>query len=1041
MPTAIVASLLAVTPAYAGSDYDGSVATMDHTNRDNKQERTVSGTVRDQNGEPVAGASVNVPGTNRATTTNEAGTFSLTVPTGSETLVVSFVGMKQATVSISNTNSVSVVLEADAVDMDEVVVVGYGSQSRRKVSSAITSIKPDEIKDMMVTGIDKAIQGKAPGVVVTNNSGEPGSGVNIRIRGTTSIGSGNDPLYVIDGIPLENTQTSNINVGQNRVNGMSHINPSDIASIEILKDAAATSIYGARAANGVVLITTKRGVEGKGELSVDYYTGLSNVGNRYDLLEASDYARMVNIGREQLASSSPEHSPYFSDSFIQNPDVNTDWQDAIYRTAAMNDLNASLRGGTASTKYMFSAGYLNQQGVIIGSDFERFSMRANVDQEVGKRITVGTSLYASFTDQARTKNDGSPIKGDAGNNNHIYGASALSTALVKAPTTPIYLPDGTFSNDPDQRDYGNPVRQAIGVGIGNDVTRIIGSAYGRLEILPGLSFRSQLSGDIRSELENWYDPPQPHPYPGVDFRGQTSQRTFNQNVWYFENYLNYAMERGDHSFEFLAGNTVQETISDNSFILVSGIASDKIKTLNAGTDIDIGTSGRQSYGIISYFGRVNYDYQGKYLLLLNARYDGSSRFGRDNRYGFFPSASLGWRISDEPFLKDVAFLDDWKLRASYGLTGNQEIGNYVARGIMVVGTGTNQGNNYNDLIGGTISSLPSADLKWEETAQLNVGMDASLFGNRLRVIADYYVKTTHDLLFSVPLAGTRGIGSKLENIGKIENRGVELGLSGSIISGERFSWDADFNIASNANKVLELLDGRDVISQNSIAREGEPISFFVYEREEFVDPATGFLRFVDHNESGTRDDDDRVLAGSPFPKYYGGFTNNLSYKGVDLSVFFQFSYGNKVYNQTRSWVERLDLLTTLPTSIIGPNVTQEAFDNRWQQPGDQARYPGISYLGNDPTFNLPHTGWLEDASYLRLKSLTLGYTFSTDWLSRLHLRSARLYVTANNLLTFTKYKGLDPEVDHYTGGGIAVGYDSGTYPQAKMYRLGINFTL
>jgi len=1028
-----------ITPGYARSNDGDVIAAVDH--KDSKQEKNLSGTVQDQDGSPIAGASVTVPGTNRATTTDAAGKFSLTVPANSETIVVTFVGMKQATISIENTTNVRVVLEADAVDMEEVVVVGYGSQSRRKVSSAITSIKPDEVKDMMVTGIDKAIQGKAPGVVVTNNSGEPGGGVNIRIRGTTSIGSGNDPLYVIDGIPLENTQTSNINVGQNRVNGMSHINPADIASIEILKDAAATSIYGARAANGVVLITTKRGIEGKGELSVDYYTGLSNVTNRYDLLGASDYARMVNIGRAQLAASSPEHSPYFSDSFIQNPDVDTDWQDEIYRTAAVNEVNASLRGGTASTKYMFSSGYMNQQGVIIGSDFKRFSMRANVDQEVGKRITLGTSLYAAFTDQARTKNDGSPLAGDAGNNNHIYGASALSTALVKAPTIPVYLSDGTFSNDPDQRDYGNPVRQAIGVDIGNGVNRIIGSAYGRLEILPGLSLRSQLSGDIRSELENWYNPPQPNPYPGADFRGQTSQRTFNQHVWYFENYLNYALERGNHSFEFLAGNTMQETVSDNSFILVSGIASDKIKTLNGGTDIDIGTSGRQSYGIISYFGRVNYDYQGKYLLLLNARYDGSSRFGRENRYGFFPSASLGWRISDEPFLKDVAFLNDWKLRASYGLTGNQEIGNYVARGIMVVGTGTNQGNNYNDLIGGTLSSLPSSDLKWEETAQFNIGMDASLFGNRLNIIADYYVKTTHDLLFSVPLPGTRGIGSKLENIGKIENRGVELGLSGALISGERFNWNADLNISTNANKVLELLDGRDVISRNSIAREGEPISFLLYEREEFVDPETGFIRFVDHNENGIRDDDDRILSGSPFPKYFGGFTNNFSYKGVDLSVFFQFSYGNKIYNQTRAWVERLDLLTLQPTSIIGPNVTKEAFNNRWQQPGDQATYPGINYLGTDPTFNLPHTGWLEDASYLRLKSLTLGYTFTANWLARVHLRSARLYVTANNLLTFTKYKGLDPEVDHFTGGGIAVGYDSGTYPQAKLYRLGINFTL
>lgn len=1006
-----------------------------------QQEKQLSGTVHDRNGAPVAGASVSVPGTERGTITDSNGSFKLLVPAGTATIHVSFVGMEQVSVSVINTTQVTVVLEPGAVDMDEVVVIGYGSQSRRNVSAAITSIQADEIKNMGVTGIDKAIQGKAPGVTVVNNSGEPGSGVNIRIRGTASIGSGNDPLYVIDGIPIENTQTSNVNVGQNRVNGMSHINPADIESIQILKDAAATSIYGARAANGVVLITTKRGIAGRSELTVDYYTGWSNETNQYNLLGASDYARLVNEGRAQLAATAPEYSPYFSQSFIDNPTVDVDWQDQIFRTASVNEINASMRGGTERTKYMFSSGFLNQEGIIIGTDFRRFNMRANLDQNLGKRVTVGTSLYAAFTDQARAKNDGSPIAGNAGNNNHIYGTSVLSTALVKSPATPVYLANGTFSNDPDQRDYGNPVRQAIGVGIGNDVTRIIASAYGKVEILPGLSFRSQLSGDIRSELETWYDPPQPNPYPGTDFRGQSSQRTFNQRVWYFENYFNYSLGVSDHQFDVVLGNTLQETKAENSFLLVSGIESDKIKTLNGGTDIDIGTSGRQSYGIVSYFGRLNYDFKGKYLFLLNARYDGSSRFGKDNRYGFFPSASIGWRISDEPFLQSATFLDDWKIRASYGLTGNQEIGNYVARGVLVVGTGTNQGNNYNNQMGGTISTLPSPDLKWEETAQFNVGMDMALFGNRLGIAADYYVKTTRDLLFSVPLPGSRGVSSKLENLGKIENRGVELALNGVLLSKNRFSWRADFNVASNANKVLELLNGNDVISSNSIAREGESINFLLYEREKFVDPATGFIKFIDHNENGARDDDDRILAGSPFPKYFGGLTNDLSYNGFDLSVFFQFSYGNKIYNQTRAFLERLDLLTANPTSIIGPNVTRDAYEGRWKKAGDETHYPGVNYRGDDPTFNLPHTGWLEDGSYLRLKSLTIGYSLPGTWLTKAWLRSVRVYATANNLLTFTKYKGFDPEVDHFTGGGIAVGYDNGTYPQAKLYRFGVNFTL
>lgn len=997
-----------------------------------------TGEVVDSTGRPMQGVSVLIKGTKQGVVTDTAGMFHLSVDSGT-VLVFRMVGYKTLEKEVHDGRPIKIRMEFLYTGIEEVVAVGYGKQSKRTISSAIATIRGVAIRDMMVTGIDKALQGRVPGVAVTNNSGEPGSGVTIRIRGTNSIGSGNDPLYVLDGVPLENTQTSNINVGQNRVNGMSHINTADIESIEILKDAAATAIYGARAANGVVLLTTKRGIKGNNEFAIDYHTGLANVAGRYALLGASEYARMVNEGRAQLSEWQPEYSPYFSDDVIQHPNVDTDWQNAIFRTATTHEGYASFRGGTEETRFLFSTGYTNQQGVIIGTDFRRFSMRANADHDVGKRWVLGTSLYAAFADQMRAKNDGSPVAGSGDNNNHIYGASVLSTALVKAPTTPAYLPDGTFSNDADQRDYGNPVRQAIGVTIDNAVARILGMAHIKAEILPGLRFHSQLSGDIRTEKENWFNPPQPHPYPGVDFRGQASQRTFNQTVWYLENYFNYGLHIGNHRLDILTGGTVQQAVSETSFILVSGIVSNQIKTLNGGTKVDIGTSDKQSYGIVSYFGRANYDYKGKYLISVNARYDGSSRFGHENYYGFFPSIALGWRLSDEPFMEPTDFLDDWKWRASYGLTGNQEIGNYVARGTMGVGTGTNLGNNYTNQTGGTILSLPSPDLKWEETAQFNVGMDASFFNNRVHVTADYYIKTTRDLLFAVPLAGSRGVASKLANIGRIQNKGMELALGGTVISNNRLLWRTDLNISANANKVLALNNGTDIVSVNSIARVGEPISFLLYEREEFVDPATGIIRFVDQNGNGIRDDADRILAGSPFPKYFGGFANDLSYRGFDLSVFFQFSYGNKIYNLTRSWVERLDLLTTQPTSIIGPNATREAYVNRWKQPGDQTRYPKVNYVrSTDPNFSLPHTGWLEDGSYLRLKSFSVGYSLPSKWIMRMGITTARVYFTANNLWTLTGYKGLDPEVDHFTGPGFAYGYDNGTYPQATSYQLGIS---
>ncbi|MBI9036729.1 MAG: TonB-dependent receptor [Bacteroidales bacterium] len=1015
---------------------------------DGQQQDSVSGIITNKSGEFLPGVTVLIKGTFNGTTTNKDGHYSISNISDSTTLQFSFVGMRTQEVLVGNQTTINIIMIADAIGLDEVVVIGYGSQSRKDVTGAITTLTTDDIKSMAATGIDKSIQGKAAGVLVTNNTGEPGGGVTIRIRGTTSISSGNDPLYVIDGVPLVNTQTSNRNVGESRINGMSQINPFDIESIEILKDAAATSIFGARGANGVILVKTKRGKIGKGELTVDLYLGMSELANRYDLLGASDYAILVNEGRAQLANIEPEYYPYFSQSFINNPTVNTNWQDEIFRIGKVEEVNVSFVGGTETTKYMISSGFYNQKGIIIGSDFNRFNIRANVDQKLGERFSLGTNLYASVIDQRRIKNDGSPDNADASNFNHIYGGPVLSTALVKAPTTPVYLADGTFSNDVAQIEYGNPVRQAIDVNIKNNVNRIIASAYAKVDLLPRINFRVQVSGDIRNELEKWFNPPNPNAFDGTDWRGQASQRNFNQRVWTLENYFTYKLGINNHSFTFLAGNTLQETMWESSFILVSGIVSDKIQTLNAGTDIDVAISDKQAYGINSYFGRIDYNYKGKYLLLLNARYDGSSRFGKKHRYGFFPSASVGWRISDEPFLEPANFLTNWKLRVSYGITGNQEISNYASRGIMSIGTGTNIGGNYTDETGAVISSLPSPNLKWEETTQFNVGTDVSLFKSRVNFTVDYYIKTTNDLIFLVPIPSTMGMSHKWENIGKMENRGIEFSVNGTIIAKNKFNWNADFIISRNANKVLELMKDQDVIVSgaggSSIARVGEPISFYLYEREEFVNPEDGTVVIIDQDGSGDLPNEgDRIIAGSPFPDFYGGFTNTMSYKNFDLSIFFQYSYGNKIYNATRSWIETLKLNDR---TIIGTNTTQAAFDNRWQEPGDITKYPVVNYDGRDNQYTLPNTGWLEDGSYLRLKTLTLGYNFAPNVISKLRLKSARIYITAVNLLTFTNYSGYDPEVDHFTGvnggpnSGLLRGYDYGSYPQSRSYIIGIKIS-
>lgn len=1015
-----------------------TVSAMDFGLRVDQQAAVITGKVVGDNGEPLPGVSIKVKGTTRGTVTDLDGNFSIQADQG-DVLVLSFIGFQTKEVAVGQQTTLNVTLQEDVKALEEVVVVGYGSQSKRNLTSSISSVTAEEIKEMPIVSLDQSLQGRAPGVVVISNSGEPGGGITMRIRGTTSIGSGSDPLFVVDGIPIDNAQTSNRNVGESRVNGLSQINPADIESMEILKDAAATAIYGARASNGVVIITTKRGAEGVSEISFDTYAGFSEVTSRYDLLDATGFSQLTREGLAQI-----DMEPMLP----VNPTINTDWQDEIFRKGKIYNAYLSARGGNKTTGYMISGGYLNQEGTIIDSEFERYSFRANVDHKVNKSIKLGTTLYGSITEQQRVKNDGTPQKNASENFNHIYGPPALSTALVKNPATPIFAPNGYYYEDPLQPNYGNPVRQAQGVDINNQVVRLLPSFFTNISFTDKILFTSRFSADIRSENEEWFNPPNPNALAGTG-EGMASRRTFDQMMWTFDNFATFDTEIGnDINFSALLGTSFQRSTFEDSFVLVAGIESDEIRTLNAGVDFDIVTSNREAWALASYFSRINLDVKDKYLLNLNARYDGSSRFGANNKYGFFPSGAVGWRISKEGFLQDVTAIDDLKLRVSYGITGNQQIDNYAAIPLYSIGTGTNAGNNYNGLTGATFRSLASDDLSWEETAQFDVGVDVSLFSSRLNFTADYYVKTTDGLLFGVPLPTHSGFSSIIDNVGKIENRGLELSLGGLVVNAGDFEWQSTFNISTNSNKVLELLNGNDVVASAaggySIARVGEEISFYLYEREENVDPETGLIQLVDQNGDEKIDtQNDLILAGSPFPDYFGGWNNNFSYKGFDLNVFFQYSFGNKIYNATR---RQLELLGLPSDGILSANTTREAFENRWQNPGDVTEYPRINYDGLNNQFNQPHTGWLEDGSYVRLKTLTLGYNFQDGLLERLKIDRARVYLSSNNLLTFTNYTGYDPEVDHYTGvnsganSGLLRGYDNGTYPQAKTFVLGVNLT-
>lgn len=1014
---------------------DGALRTV-HIAKRSSMQHAVRGRVISDDGETLVGASVMLKGTTTGTTTDVDGNYVLDIPDPNGVIVFSYIGYMSQEVSVNNRQVIDITLTADFQSLQEVQIIGYGTQSKAEVTSAIASVSAEEIKDMPLVGLDQAIQGRAAGVQVTNNSGAPGGGVSIRIRGTSSLGAGNEPLYVIDGVPINNTQTFNQQTGEERVNGMSNINPADIESIEILKDAASTSIYGARAANGVVLINTKRGKAGKALIDLDTWYGFSQVAKRYDLLGASEFAVLANEGLATVNAP-----PAFTQEFIDNPSVDTDWQSEIFQTAPTANVNLSARGGSENTRYMLSLGYMDQQGVIIESRFKRYNLRINLDQKVNDKIKIGNSLTVSYTNNDRLRNTGA-ARSDGGEENFLFGSPVLTTAHARSPATPVRDPvTGEYSFDPLAPLFPNPVAMAEAQDIRNNTVRAIGNIFAEYEIIEGLRFRTQLGTDVRYENEDFFMPPFPDQRQG-NGTGRASVRNFNETLWLTENYLTYDFSLGGaHNFQALAGASFQESQWESSFAYVAGFGSDRIKTLNGGSQILTSTSDAESWGIASYFGRLNYNFNEKYLLSFNYRVDGSSRFGVNNKYGHFPSASVGWNVSEEAFMKDVRAVSNLKLRGSYGITGNQEIGNYSHLGTLGVGGGTNRGRNYLNRLGAVANNIPNDDFSWEQTTQFNAGLDIGFFNNRVNLLADYYVKTTSDLLLNIPLPRTSGFASTLTNIGEMENRGIELALNTVNLDGA-LSWRTNLNFSANRNKVLSLVDGQDIRIRESIVREGYPVSFFLFEREKYVDPTTGTTIVIDQDESGgLPNDKDRKIMGSPLPKHIGGITNEFKYKGFDLNVFFQWSYGNHIFNATRKWMEemRRDLKST-----IGYNTTRESFENRWQESGDQTEYPGVFYDLRNQNHFFAHNGWLEDGSYLRLKTLTLGYNFSQGFNERLKISNARVYFSSNNLLTFTSYKGYDPEVSHFTsqglGGNIGVGYDYGTFPQPRTFVMGLNLT-
>ena len=992
------------------------------------QQETITGTVIDSiSGRPLLGVNVIEKGTSNGVSTNLEGEYSIVVSSPDDVLVFSYLGYQSQEVRVGQEDVLDVALSPSTNELEEMVIVGYGKKKKRNLTGSIVSIDSEEISQSTYHDPVSVLQGRAAGVQVVSNSGAPGGGMTIRVRGSSSLNSGNTPLYVVDGVPIESSELSTLNGSENHgLNPLSAINPGDIKSIEILKDAASTAIYGSRAANGVVMITTKRGAAGPAKVNLNVSTGVSQITRKLSVLNASQYRELI-IDSYRNMENPIEPTWAVIDSLNPKNNGDFDWQEELYRVAPQYKVDLSVIGGSEDMRYAWSSSFLDQDGIILASNYQRVTSRLNVDFDISEKVTVGQSV--SYTN---------------GVNNRINAAGTGNTSLVREllirpPSYAMYLPDGSFNGY--QWGKRNPVGLAEQATHVNTTNRIIGNQYLEYEILEDLKFRTNLSLDYISMKEDEFFP------STLDYRegyNEAAVRSVNNLTWANENYLNYDVILDDHNFSALLGLSFQDWKYERTGLDGMFFPSDNIRTLNAaGTISNQEVNITTEHSMLSYFGRISYDYQERYLLEFNLRADGSSRFGRDKRFGYFPSASAGWRFSDEDFIGNSEFLSDGKLRFSAGQTGNEAIGNYTSQGEFSVGT------NYLDMSGAAPSVMPNSGLTWETTTQFNLGLDLAFYNNRILFTADAYLKETEDLLYNVPIPRTTGFSYITQNIGSIENTGLEFLLSTYNIDKE-FRWNTNINVSLNRNKVLDLPDNllTNGYIQNGryhILQEGMPIGIFygwkfegVYARDEDNTNGTtnGALGRVfgggdpiwdDLNNDNIIDEDDRQIIGNAQPDFFGGISNDFHYGNFSLNVFFQFSYGGEIYSE----------INHQRNSVVSYNNLSTDALYRWREQGDVTNFP--KPVRDDPmrSDSRIQSRWVEDGSYLKLKNVSLRYGLPADLSERLGLNTVEAYLTASNLITWTKYTGYDPDVNSYRG--LRAGIDEGSFPQSRTIIVGLNF--
>lgn len=995
------------------------------------QTGTVRGVVTDAVSQaPVEAVDISIVGTNVRTVSGARGEFVLVgVPEGTPVIRAERIGYttvaQAVTVVAGQTVVVNLSLQSNAIALDELVVVGYGTQQRRALSSSVASVSADEISNVPLAGVDAALQGRAPGVQITQNAGNPGNGITVRVRGAASLSAGNDPLWVIDGVPVMSGDYSQLSVGGQNLSAISGLAPDEIESIDILKDAAATAIYGSRGSNGVILVTTKRGRAGLPGPSITFnmYTGTQEVARKLDLLSAQEYVDFfneaaANDGYGLIMVPKDEYDPAVHEDAVvlYDPRIDTDWQDLLFRRAPVTNTQIAVSGGSERLRYYLSGAYFDQEGVVRGSGYDRGSARLNVDFDVNDRVSVQTSVGLTREVHTRVENE-----------NSLDGV--VTNVIANQPIVAARLASGEFTSTDDGLEYTNPLALAEYNSNDTRVLRAIGSIGAEVRLTGGLRLHSRFGMDVMDIRELRWESPKVIGTYAASAGGVSTIGTTTASRYLVENYVTWDHRFGGGQLSLTGGQSAEFNEAEYTYMLGEGFGSESFRYPgNAGVITSYDASS-EANNLVSFFTRANLSLADRYFFSASLRTDGSSRFGPNNRYGIFPAGSFAWALTDEPFMRDLRETAEVKLRASYGLTGNQGIADDFAY------MGRFGRTNYAGTPGIGQTSIANPDLKWESTAELDVGADISVFGGRATLTADYYVKKTSDLLISRPITSTSGQTSYWDNLGNIENRGFEFALTTINVTSpdpNGLRWSTTFNLSTNQNKVTKLYNDEPYntgIRSINRVEVGQPLGAFHAIKFLGVDPETGDAIYEDVNGDGEITAEDRQIVGSPHPDWWGGLTNEISFRGFDLRAAFEFSQGAEVFNAIRVFAD--------DGGYYYDNKFRDVL-NAWKQPGDRTDVPRASYDGGSGARELS-SRFIEDASYIRLQEITIGYRLPAAVASLLHLANARIYVSGHNLKLWTDYSGYDPDVNSNGSDAITqLGTDFYAYPRARTFSIGIS---